>query len=378
MNPSTRPVHAPRPENLQAFLPGWDAAPAGRVPMAGPSRPDAAVRQGRRAAQSVSCQPAVQPSRHERRWQALRLQARRQGLDFDEKGFTPSHLAALEVTHCPITRRALGGPAHDDDAAELVCVGGQGWSVGSVLMVSRLAAHALAVATADGALRWARCAEQEGPAAAMGLDGPAWRRVASLLAFARSADHAQCARLPATLLPPPRLQVWGAAHRLQAALTRQLSRPGWSRRLRELVDPLGPGAAREAYLLWMGSLAPRVLELPAAPGPSVEARHALEDIWLDVRVQQRWQQCLLTLGPEGTEALLARAGAAWGADAAAPVPERREFSRTAPPGATAACAASAPRLPPVVRVATCHSRRTGPDAARAPRAARNPAGTARL
>lgn len=214
------------------------------------------------------------------------------------------------VSHCPLTRRPLRGSLRDDDAPEIVSIDAKAWTPGRLVVLSRIAARALAATTEEGAWRWARCAEREGAAAAMGLDAAAWRRMASLRAISRPASHAECARQPAVLLPPERFELCNAAHALQATLTYQLANPGWSRRLRELVDPLGSGSAREAFLLWMGALAPRVLELPGAAASPAAMRHALEDLWLDARVQQRWQQCLLALGQDGTEALLSRARSA--------------------------------------------------------------------
>jgi len=54
-------------------------------------------------------------------------------------------------------------------------------------------------------------------------------------------------------------------------------------------------------------LAPRVLE--AGNDPQT-VRRALEDAWLNERVQRRWQHFALNLGEAATEALLERAAAA--------------------------------------------------------------------
>lgn len=310
MNPSPTRLDHPSPSEVHGFRLGWDHARHGLAPTADLLNVAAPVLQGWRAARAVY-RPMDEPrSRHVRRWLALRTRAGQQGERFDETRLTPAFLAELEATHCPITRRPLGGSTRDDDAAELVAVGPGGWIAGRVLMVSRAAARAMAGVSLKAALQWARQAEGSGAHSAQGLDGRAWLRVASLLAFVQPASHAEAARQACTLLPPQRFDVLSPVHGLQAALTCQLASAGWSRRLRELADQLASPGVREDFLLLMGALAPRVLELPDPPGVSIALRHALEDIWLDARVQQRWQQFLLALGESGTRDLLAKATAA--------------------------------------------------------------------
>ena len=345
MNPLPRHTELPSPVDLFGFRLGWDHARLGLSPAATPATTDAALIQGWRVARSVLPASTADVSRHARRWLALRAQARAQHQAFDEQHLTPAYLAELEQSHCPITRKPLGGARHNDEAAEFVSLDPSGWAAGRVLMVSRAAARALAGASVDSALRAARQAELGAQFGEVSLDARSWRRLASLLAFVQGGAHEACAARPATLLPPHRLQVRAAAHGLQACLSWQLARPGWSRRLRELADTLPGGQAREEFLLWMGAVTPRVLELPPIASGPTAMRHALEDLWLDARVQQRWQHFLLTLGERGTQALLARAVSAGGpgvrptdAPMYEPSPSVRHLPREgAPPQALVSC-----------------------------------------
>ena len=357
MNPSQTLLDFPAPDRVRGFRLGWDHARHGLAPLATGLEIDSPLLQGWRAARAVHRLQHAPRHRHLRLWLALRLRALQQGRAFDEGRITPAFLAELDVSHCPVTRRPLGGSCREGDAPEVVAVGKGGWVAGRVVVVSRAAARAMAGVTCDDALQRARRAEAAGTAEAPGLDAGAWRRLASLLAFVEPAGHARCARLAATLLPPQRFEVLSPAYGLQAAITCQLASAGWSRRLRELAEHLGERDGREEFLLLMGALAPRVLELPQAVSGESAMRHALEDIWLDTRVQQRWQQCLLRWGEAMTRALLVRAtGAGW--------PGVRETSPAAPAAvsrhretARAPAATPAVPVPCLRRPARRHARR---------------------
>ena len=139
-----------------------------------------------------------------------------------------------------------------------------------------------------------------------GLDACACWRVAALRAYATPLPFHQAATLPLAVLPPNRVRLLNAPQGLQALLTLQFANPGWSARTRAIAELLPAHTVRHDYNLFIGAMAPRVLE--AAPGP-LALRTALEDAWLQERVQRRWQHFVLSLGEAGTSALIARAAA---------------------------------------------------------------------
>ena len=97
-----------------------------------------------------------------------------------------------------------------------------------------------------------------------------------------------------------------AAQGLQALVTLQLASAGWSQRLRELASGLIEAGVRQDFQLFVAAVAPRVLEWPELMTPQAQ-REALEDLWLDERVQRRWQHFVAQLSDAQTEQLLQRA-----------------------------------------------------------------------
>ena len=130
---------------------------------------------------------------------------------------------------------------------------------------------------------------------------------AALRAFATPLAFAEAARLPLAVLPPNRTRLLNAAQGLQALVTRFFATPGWSARCRALAQMLPQHTLRHDFNLFVGAMAPRVLEAGTEPAP---LRRALEDAWLQERVQRRWQHLVLSLGETATEALLERAAQA--------------------------------------------------------------------
>jgi hypothetical protein len=137
-----------------------------------------------------------------------------------------------------------------------------------------------------------------------GLDAGAWWRLAALRACATPLPFHEAARLPLAVLPPNRVRLLNAPQGLQALLTMQFAAPGWSARTRAIAELLPSHTLRPDYHLFIGALAPRVLEADTAPGA---VRLALEDAWLHERVQRRWQHFVLSLGESATTELLERA-----------------------------------------------------------------------
>jgi hypothetical protein len=240
-----------------------------------------------------------------RQWLALRTQAWREGAAFDTEQLTAVRLVRLHGTRCPITRAALGGAAGTPDApvAERLDPT-RGYTLGNVAVISTVASQARAGVGTLEALRRAHRL-QAGEPSQHGLDAAAWTRLAALRAFGTALPFHEAARLPLVVLPPPGVEVVNPVQQLQVLLTLQFSTPGWSTRTREIAQGLPAHTARQDYHLFIGALAPRVMEADANAGPDA-ARAALEDAWLHERVQRRWQHFVLSLGEAGVEALVER------------------------------------------------------------------------
>ena len=88
------------------------------------------------------------------------------------------------------------------------------------------------------------------------------------------------------------------------------SSAGWSKRCRVLAQLLPAHTLRHDFNLFVGAMAPRVLEAGVEPAA---LRRALENAWLLDRVQRRWQHLVLSLGETATADLLERAVHAAGA-----------------------------------------------------------------
>ena len=288
-----------------AFNIGWDHAHHGLVPPPELLLEGSPVRQGWLAAKALFGQRNLANTRPVRQWLGLRLQAWLRGIGFDLETLTPNYLAQIEVTHCPVTRHALGGPAGSADAAVVERLHPLAdYSAGHVVVMSHSASQARAGCNADAALRFAKLAEQEG--SVRGLNAPAWQRLATLISFVNPSTHLEAARSPLRVLPPNRLLVLGTAQGLQTLITRQLAAPGWSGRLRSLTETMEDAALRHDFVLFVGALAPRVLEWPTNQNKQAQ-RQALEDLWLDACVMRRWQHFVVQLGEARCAVLLQRA-----------------------------------------------------------------------
>jgi hypothetical protein len=255
------------------------------------------VGDGHRAGQAMFGRRRAATSPAQRAWIALRLRAWNEGLAIDA-ALSPAALARLFATHCPLTRRPLGGTG--DTAAEWHTLRpGQGFAVGTLVMASR---------EGVAALRSEEAAGREGAGghslAALAL------RARVLRSFATPMPHAEAAALPMPVLPPPGVVPVNAVQRVQAALTLMLAMPGWAGRWRGLAaravamtpaaDRAAAEAAAEDFLLLLAALAPRRVAWREALSPR-EQHHALEDLWLDERVQRRWRFFATALGQLGCE-----------------------------------------------------------------------------
>jgi hypothetical protein len=297
------PAETPQPADRTGFDIGWDHAHYGCVPPAQGLNAESPVCQGWMAGKAVFGRRTL-PSRHSTRWWlALRLQAWTEGAAFDEQLVTPNYLAQLQVNRCPVLRCSLGSVAGADTAAVIVRINpAAGYAAGNLVMLSHGAAQARIQVSTQEACRRARQAELMGEPVA-GLDAAAWWRVAGLSAFAQAMPFAEVARLPMALMAPNRVRVLNAAQGLQALVTQWFLSPGWSQRCQTLARLLPEHTLRLDFNLFVGAMAPRVLEACAEPAAR---RLALEDAWLMERVQRRWQHLVLSLGETGVQRLLER------------------------------------------------------------------------
>jgi hypothetical protein len=317
---NTRPATA---TERQGFELGWDHAHHGLVPPPELLLQGTPLRQGWQAGRALFGARTLAAGLGVRRWLALRTDAWRLGIDFEGLQLTAHYIAQIDASHCPVTLRALGGAAGSPDAPVIERLQPDAaYAAGHLVTMSRAAAVARAGCSAQAALAQADALTNadgtQSEELINGLDAAAWRRLGVLIAYATPLPHAEAASLPMCVLPPNRVRVLNPAQGLQALVTLQLSTPGWSRRLRqlgELAEEIsGEPAMRQELQLFIGALAPRVLELPLAAEVSALAqRRALAAVWNDARVMRRWSHLLLSLGEAATEALLTRAIAVGGA-----------------------------------------------------------------
>ena len=285
---------------------GWDHAHHGLVPPPELLLDGTPLGQGWLAGKAVFGRRTLAAQRSTRQWLALRTLAWRQGITFETQQLTPHYLNQIHTERCPILRTPLGGAAGQPDAAVVDRLNPRaGYAAGNVATLSQRAAQARVGVDLLEAMRRARRIEA-GAEPGAGLDAAAWWRLAVLGSMATPLPFHEAARLPLVLLPPNRVRLLNAPQGLQALLTMQFATPGWSARTRAIAELLPEHTLRHDFNLFIGALAPRVLEAEA--GPSA-LRLALEDAWLHERVQRRWQHFVLSLGEAATTVLLDRAAA---------------------------------------------------------------------
>jgi hypothetical protein len=305
MNQASLALHADTPQTVDrtGFDIGWDHAHHGCVPPALQLHAESPVCQGWMAGKAVFGRRTL-PSRPSTRWWlSLRLQAWIEGAAFDEQLVTANYLAQLQVNRCPVLRCTLGGATGTDAAAVIVRINpAAAYAAGNLVMLSQRAALARGQVSTQDACRRARQAELTGQPIA-GLEAADWWRVAALSAFAQALPFAEVARVPMALLAPNRVRVLNAAQGLQALVTHWFLSPGWSQRCQALARLLPEHTLRLDFNLFVGAMAPRALEASSDPE---ERRRALEDAWLQDRVQRRWQHLVLSLGEAAVQSLLQR------------------------------------------------------------------------
>ncbi len=289
---------------------GWDHAHHGLVPPAELLLEGTPLGQGWRAGRAVFGRRTLATQRATRQWLALRTLAWRRGITYETQQLSAHYLAQIHTERCPVLRSVLGGAEGQADAAVIERLNPKaGYAAGNVAVMSAAAVQARAGVDVLEALRRANriaAGAQSQTQARDDLDAAAWWRLAALRSYATPLPFFEAARVPMAVLPPNRVRLLNAPQGLQALLTLQFTTTGWSARTRAIADLLPAHTLRHDYNLFIGAMAPRVLE--AGPHPA-DIRRALEDAWLQERLQRRWQHLVLSLGEGATAALIDRAAA---------------------------------------------------------------------
>lgn len=308
---------------------GWDHAHHGLVPPPELLLDGTPVCQGWLAGKAVYGARTLGCTRHTRLWLQLRVDAWRMGVPFEGQQLTPNYLAQIQTARCPVTRALMQGARGQHDTLVVARLNADaGYAAGNVALMSLAAtragagmsvqdcvrqAHRAAMASVTAPQTASQAAAQASPGPAPGpapsshsenLNAPAWWRLAALRSYATPLPFAVAAGLPLAALPPNRVRLLNAVQGLQALLTRSFCAPRWSERCRRFAQWLPEHTLRQDFNLFVGAMAPRVLEAGNDPAA---LRQALEDAWLNERVLRRWQHFALQLGETATEALLARA-----------------------------------------------------------------------
>ncbi len=292
------------PADRIGFDIGWDHAHLGLVPPAELLHAGTPVLQGWMAGKAVFGRRTHAGPRAARQWLALRLVAWKQGILFDSQQLDVQYFARIHTDRCPVRRQPLGGSSGHDDAMVVERLNPHsGYAAGNLVVLSQAAAKAWLGLEALALVHRARASPGAARLAAVANPG-VWWRLAVLRCFATALPFYVAARLPLALLPPERVRLVNAVQGLQVLVSCLFLAPGWAVRCRQLSQLLPEQAPRHDFHLLVGAIAPRVLEAGRDPQ---HLRPAVEDAWLDDRVQRRWQHWVLSLGQTAVEALLDRA-----------------------------------------------------------------------
>jgi hypothetical protein len=290
---------------------GWDHAHHGVTPPAEWLAIGSPLRHGWDAGRANFGNRTLAATRAVRKWLQLRLNAWRRGRAFEPVQVTPNYLRQIDAEACPITREALThGTGSLSDASVDRVRNDAGYGAGNLVVMSTRANRAKDDCDFDAALANMRRAEsagadRDGPA---GLDAAAWARVAVLCSFVTQLPHEQAAGLPLLVLPPNRLRLFNPVQALQALVTRQLGRDGWSLRIAR-IEALLPGKPlRRDFQRFVHAMLPRVLEA----GRDLDARArtwALEDAWRNPLVLHCWTRFARQLDAAACRRIVLRAAA---------------------------------------------------------------------
>jgi len=288
---------------------GWDYAHYRVAPPAPYAHEPSPLRDGLLAGQAAFGARTLAATRHVRKWLQLRLHAWLRGRSVELVQVTPNYLQQIDTSHCPITRVALSSATLEASDASVDRVRNDaGYAAGNLAVMSTKANHAKAAHGFRDATRFVRQIDAEQLPGLGGLTAEQWSRVAVLCSFVEPLPHDEACALPLLVLPPNRLRLFNPAQALQAFVSQQLLKPGWSQRIGRFEDLLPGKALRRDFRSFFMSLLPRVIEAGRA-GDTTHARWAIEDAWRASLVQQRWTRFARQLGATQCEALLARAAA---------------------------------------------------------------------
>ena len=321
---------------------GWDYAHYRATPPAPYAQEPSPLRNGLLAGQAAFGARTLEATRHVRKWLQLRLHAWLRGRSVELVQVTPNYLQQIDVSHCPITRTALSRALLSATDASVDRVRNDaGYAAGNLAVMSTRANHAKAACGFRDALRVIRQIEAGAASASPGLTTdplyalPAatadpdhalpdltadpvhalpdltaeqWARIAVLCSFVEPLPHDEACALPLLVLPPNRLRLFNPAQALQAFVSQQLLKPGWSRRVSAFEDLLPGKPLKRDFKAFFMALLPRALE-GGRLGDTPQTRWAIEDAWRSPLVQQRWTRFACQLTAPRCEALLARAAA---------------------------------------------------------------------
>jgi hypothetical protein len=288
---------------------GWDYAHYRVSPPAPYAQEPSPLHNGLLAGQAAFGQRTLAATRHVRKWLQLRLNAWLRGRSVELVQVTPNYLQQIDVSHCPITRAALSSATLETNDASIDRVRNDaGYAAGNLAVMSTKANHAKAARGFRDALRMVQQVEAEQRAGLGGLTAEQWARTAVLCSFVETLSHDEACALPLLVLPPNRLRLFNPAQALQAFVSQQLLKPGWSQRVSRFEDLLPGKPLKRDFTSFFMALLPRVIEAGLS-GDGQHARWAVEDAWRCPLVQQRWTRFARQLSAPQCEALLARAAA---------------------------------------------------------------------
>ena len=288
---------------------GWDYAHYRVSPPAPYAQEPSPLRNGLLAGQAAFGQRTLAATRHVRKWLQLRLHAWLRGRSVELVQVTPNYLQQIDVSHCPITRLALSTATLEATDASVDRVRNDaGYAAGNLVVMSTKANHSKAAHGFREALRFVQQVEAEKLPGLNGLTAEQWARTAVLCSFVEALPHDEACALPLLVLPPNRLRLFNPVQALQAFVSQQLLKPGWSQRVSRFEDLLPGKTLKRDFKSFFMALLPRVIEA----GLSDEGQHArwaVEDAWRSPLVQQRWLHFASQLTAPECESLLARAAA---------------------------------------------------------------------
>jgi len=290
-------THRPAEGHLPdvGFELGWDYAQYGSVPPPEHLHPLSPVRQGWEAGRAGFGRRTLQPTRFARKWLQLRLNAWLRGRAFEGTQVNPAFLRQIDVAVCPVTREVLThGTGELSDGSVDRVFNDAAYAAGNLVVMSTRANRAKSCYGVDDAMVFVRQIEVGKLGQIDGMNAEQWARVAVLTSFVTPMPHANAAKLPLLVLPPSRLRVLNPVQALQVMLSLQFTRARHARRCAALAGLMPSGEARYAFNAFMHMLLARRL----AAGRFADAlaeRHALEDLWRDPLINQRWQRLALRL-----------------------------------------------------------------------------------